>query len=77
VVGCVLADLAREGAEVEGLLEDPVTCEADVAGALERPGLRPRLQEDHLGTVDRVALHSHVTEGIFNSKSSAQSKLKS
>ena len=68
-------DLAREGAEVEGLLQDPVTCEADVAGALERPGLRPRLQEDHLGTVDRVGLHSHVTEGIINSKSSATIKI--
>ena len=66
-----LADLAREGAEVEWLLEDPVTCEADVAGALERPGLRPRLQEDHLGTVDGVGLHRHITEGIINSKSSA------
>lgn len=51
-------DLAREGAEMEGFLKDPVTCQADVAGALERPGLRPWLQEDHLGTVDRVGLHN-------------------
>ena len=51
-------DLAREGAEMEGFLEDPVACQADVAGALEGPGLRPRLQEDDLGTVDRVGLHN-------------------
>jgi hypothetical protein len=44
---------------VEGLLEDPVTREADVAGALEWPGLRPRLQEYHLGAVDCVGL-SHT-----------------
>jgi hypothetical protein len=46
---------------VEGLLEDPVAREADVAGALERPGLRPRLQEDHLGTVDCVGLRGHTS----------------
>jgi hypothetical protein len=50
--------LAGEAAEVEGLLEDPVTGQADVARALEGPGLRPRLEEDHLGTVDRVGLHA-------------------
>ena len=56
--------LAGEAAEVEGLLEDPVAGEADVAGALEGPGLRPRLQEDHLGAVDRVRLHRmHTTTG--------------
>jgi hypothetical protein len=43
---------------MEGFLEDPVACQADVAGALEGPGLRPRLQEDHLGTVDRIGLHN-------------------
>lgn len=51
-----MVHLAGEAAEVEGLLQDSVTREADVAGALERPGLRPRLQENHLGAVDRVGL---------------------
>jgi hypothetical protein len=52
--------LAREAAEVEWLLEDPVTGQADVAGALEGPGLRPRLEKDHLCAVDRVGLHACI-----------------
>ena len=48
--------LAGEGAEVEGLLEDPVTGQANVSRALERPGLRPWLQKHHFGTVDGVRL---------------------
>jgi hypothetical protein len=50
--------LAREAAETEWFLEHPVTRQADVAGALERPGLRTRLQEDHIGAVDGVGLHA-------------------
>lgn len=52
----MISHLASEAAEAEGFLEHPVTFEAHVAGALERPGLRPRLQEDHLGAVDSVRL---------------------
>ena len=47
---------------MERLLEDAVTGQADVARALEGPGLRPRLEEDHLGTVDRVGLHACIRE---------------
>jgi len=61
--------LAGEAAEVEGLLEDPVAGEADVAGALEGPGLRPRLQEDDLGAVDRVGLHRRFDRsGLYTSR---------
>ncbi|RZS11044.1 hypothetical protein BHM03_00042320 [Ensete ventricosum] len=49
---------SREGAEVEGVLEDSVTGEADVARDLGRPGLRSWLQEHHFGTVDGVRLKS-------------------
>ncbi|RRT84637.1 hypothetical protein B296_00005048 [Ensete ventricosum] len=47
---------SREGAEVEGVLEDSVTGQADVARDLGRPGLRSWLQEHHFGTVDGVRL---------------------
>jgi len=46
----------QERQEWKGSLEDRLTCKGDVAGALEWPRLRPRLQQDHLGTVDRVEL---------------------
>jgi hypothetical protein len=54
----LVSHLAREAAETEGFSEHPVARQADVAGALERPGLRPRLQEDHLGAVDGVGLRT-------------------
>lgn len=50
--------LAGEGAEVEGLLKDSVTGQANVSRALERPGLRPWLQEYHFGTVYSIGLHT-------------------
>ena len=53
---CESCYLAREGAEVEGFLEDSVAGQADVAGAFGRPGLWPWLQEHHFGTVDGVRL---------------------
>lgn len=66
---------AREAAEVEGLLEDPVTGQADVAGALEGPGLRPRLQKDHLRTVDRVRLHACMHSHKFTYRHQKRSDL--
>ena len=40
----------------KGSLEDRLTCKVVIAGALEWPRLRRQLQQDHLGTVDRVEL---------------------
>ena len=63
---------------MERLLEDAVTGQADVARALEGPGLRPRLEEDHLGTVDRVGLHAcmreHHNRSGFNNSEHARSR---
>lgn len=52
--------LAREGAEVERILENSVTSEAHVGRAFTRPRLRPLIQEDHLGMVNGVGLHANT-----------------
>lgn len=45
---------------MEWLLEDSVTRQAKVAGALEKPRLRPWLKENHFGAVDSVGLQSQM-----------------
>ena len=50
----------------KGSLEDRLTCKGDIAGALEWPRLRPRLQQDQLGTVDRVELGHTCIENPVN-----------
>jgi len=57
ISGNVSFYLAGEGAEVEGLLEEPVTGEADVARALERPRVGgPLLQKHNFRTVYSIRL---------------------
>ena len=52
--------------KLKGSLEDHLTCKGDIAGALEWPRLRPRLQQDQLGTVDRVELGRTCIENLVN-----------
>ena len=56
----------QERQKWKGSLEDRLTCKVDVAGALEWARLRPRLQQEHLGTIDRVELGHRCIHNLVN-----------